>query len=55
MSPLGIRVDLDRKRRVQAEAESLADPFIDREGYLVFIDRAELRFQEQLADQQGGG
>lgn len=46
--------DLDRKRRAQAEAGNPADPFIDREGYLAFIERAELRFRERLADQQGG-
>lgn len=44
---------LNRKRRAQAAAESPADPFIDREGYRAFIDRAERSFREQLAEQQG--
>lgn len=36
----------------RADAQNPADPFIDRAGYLSFIDRAEERFREALADQQ---
>lgn len=45
---------LNRKRRARADAGNPADPFIDREGYRSFIDRAERRFREVLAKQQGG-
>jgi hypothetical protein len=31
------------------------DPFIDREGYLAYIDSAEARFRKLLADRQHGG
>ncbi len=41
-----------RKRRESADAENPVEPFIDRAGYLSFIDRAEARFREVLADQQ---
>lgn len=41
--------DLARKRRERAAAVDSADPFIDRAGYLGFIDRAEARFREALA------
>lgn len=44
--------DMNRKRRERAEAKDPADPFIDRAGYLSFIDRAEARFREVLAKQQ---
>jgi len=44
--------DMNRKRRERADAENPADPFIDRAGYLSFIDRAEGRFREALAKQQ---
>jgi len=40
------------KRRERADAEDPAEPFIDRDGYLSFIDRAEERFRKELADQQ---
>ena len=43
---------MNRKRRERADAENSADPFIDRAGYLSFIDRAEASFREVLADQQ---
>ena len=43
---------LDRKLRERADAKDPAEPFIDRDGYLSFIDRAEARFREELADQQ---
>ena len=41
-----------RKLLERADAEDPAEPFIDRDGYLSFIDRAEERFREVLADQQ---
>jgi len=44
--------DMNRKRRERADAENPVDPFIDRAGYLSFIDRAEARFREALAKQQ---
>ena len=34
-------------------AKDPAAPFIDRAGYLGFIDRAEKKFREALADEQG--
>ena len=40
-----------RKLRERAGATNPADPFIDRAGYLSFIDRAEARFREALAKQ----
>jgi metallo-beta-lactamase class B len=43
---------MKQKLLKRADAENPADPFIDREGYLSFIDRAEARFREVLADQQ---
>ena len=45
--------DMQRKLRERAEAEDPVAPFIDREGYLRFIDDAERRFRETLAKQQG--
>lgn len=45
--------DLNRKRRERAAADAPADPFIDPEGYRSYIDRAEQRFSEVLAEQQG--
>ena len=44
--------DMDRKRGERAKAKDPVEPFIDRDGYLRFIDRAEERFREALADQQ---
>lgn len=44
--------DMKRKLRERAGADHPADPFIDRAGYLSFIDRAEQGFRETLADQQ---
>ena len=44
--------DKARKRREQATARDSADPFIDRAGYLRYIDRAEQQFRNELADQQ---
>ena len=43
---------MKRKLRERADAEDPAVPFIDREGYFSFIDRAEENFCEVLADQQ---
>ncbi len=45
---------MQRKRGQVATAESPVDPFIDRDGYLGFIERAEARFREALVKQQGG-
>ena len=44
--------DLDRKRRARGTAGDSVAPFLDRDGYLAFIDRAEKAFREELADQQ---
>jgi len=44
--------ELNRKRRERATAQDPADPFIDRAGYLRYIDRSEKRFREALAKQQ---
>jgi metallo-beta-lactamase class B len=44
--------DLERKRGERGSASDSTDPFIDRAGYLRFIDRAEQRFRTELADQQ---
>ena len=46
--------DMRRKLRARADAEDPVEPFIDREGYLRFIDDAERRFRELLAEQQAG-
>ena len=43
---------MQRKLGERADAKSPVDPFIDRAGYLGFIDRAEERFRKALADQQ---
>jgi len=43
---------MPRKLGERADARSPVDPFIDRGGYLGFIDRAEERFRKALADQQ---
>ncbi|MEO5814626.1 MAG: subclass B3 metallo-beta-lactamase [Gemmatimonadaceae bacterium] len=47
--------DINRKHRARAEARDLAEPFIDRAGYLRFIDHGEKRFREVLAEQQSDG
>ena len=44
--------DMDRKLRERASAKDPADPFIDRQGYLAYVDWAEGRFRTALADQQ---
>ena len=38
----------------ETDAGDPADPFIDRDGYLRYIDYAERRFRERLAEQQPG-
>ena len=45
--------DLQRKLRESAESEDPAAPFIDRKGYLGFIDLEERQFRKALAEQQG--
>jgi len=44
--------DLDRKRAERANGKDPAEPFIDREGYLRYIDRAEENIRKLLADQR---
>lgn len=48
----GEMFSMRRKLGERAAAKHPADPFIDRVGYLRFIDRAEARFREVLAKQQ---
>ncbi len=43
---------MERKLLERSDAGNPAEPFIDRAGYLSFIDRAEERFREALANQQ---
>ncbi len=40
------------KRAAAAKAANPVDPFIDREGYLKYIDNAEAAFKKRLAEQQ---
>ena len=42
--------DMERKRAAAANLHDPAVPFIDRAGYLEYIDWAETRFRSQLAD-----
>ena len=44
--------DLARKRRERATAKNPVDPFIDRAGYLRYIDRSEKRFRADLAKEK---
>lgn len=44
--------DMHRKLRQRSDAGGAVDPFIDRPGYLEYIDEAERRFRKALADQQ---
>src|SRR5688572_13677149 len=44
--------DMEQKLRERGSAGDPADPFIDRDGYLRYIDHAEKRFRELLAEQQ---
>ncbi len=45
--------DMNRKRAGRARAKDPVDPFVDRAGYLRYIDRSEARFRAVLAKQQG--
>lgn len=42
--------ELPRKRSESLDAGGAVDPFLDREGYLAYLDRAERRFREALPD-----
>ena len=44
--------DMDQKRRERSRAKDPADLFIDRDGYLRYVDGAEERFRKVLADQR---
>ena len=44
-----------RKFQQRAMAKNPADPFIDRAGYLAYIDSAETRFKRELARQEREG
>jgi hypothetical protein len=48
LGPHGSFFDMERKRRAGAGASDPADPFIDREGYLRYIDEAEQKFRDRL-------
>ena len=41
------------KVRERTDVEDPVEPFIDPEGYLAYIDRAEERFRRVLAEQGG--
>jgi metallo-beta-lactamase class B len=45
---------LHRKRQALTTAADSSNPFIDRTGYLAYIDRSEQRFREQLMKQEDG-
>ena len=45
--------DLEGKLRERDAAANPADAFVDRAGYLRFIDEAEAKFRAALAEQQG--
>ena len=45
--------DMNRKLRERDGASDPVAPFIDRKGYLEYIDWAEERFRRELAEQQG--
>ena len=44
--------DLERKRRESVNAKDPAEPFVDRAGYLEYIDAMEKRFRNELAKEQ---
>lgn len=44
--------DLGRKRRERTTARDPVQPFIDRDGYLEFINDADQRFRKELANQE---
>lgn len=54
LGPHAAFFDLARKRREQATANDSAAPFIDRNGYVEYIDYAEKRFRTELERQRGG-
>ena len=43
---------LESKRQRQLQGRVSPNPFIDPEGYVAFLDRAEERFRMRLAEQQ---
>ncbi len=43
---------MKQKRLQSRESDDPVQPFIDRDGYRAYIDRAELRFRKALAEQQ---
>lgn len=45
--------DLQRKRRARATTVDSVAPFIDPDGYVRYVDRAERRFRDLLAKQTG--
>jgi metallo-beta-lactamase class B len=52
LGPHGTFFEMERKRRERANAKDPAQPFIDRAGYLDYINWAERKFREKLADDQ---
>ena len=52
LGPHGSFFELNRKRRARATAKDPVDPFIDREGYLRYIDDAEKAFRKKVAEQR---
>ena len=44
--------DLGRKRRESATAKDPTAPFVDRSGYLEYIDAMEKRFRNELAKEE---
>ena len=44
--------DMDRKLRERGSGNAATNPFIDRQGYLAYIDSAEARFRRALSEQQ---
>lgn len=50
LAPHGNFFALARKRRAQLEADDPVAPFIDRAGYLDYIDRAEKRYRAALEE-----
>ncbi len=52
ISPDANEFGMWRKLRERATANDPAEPFIDRDGYLSYIDHWEERFRELLASQQ---
>ena len=44
--------DMDRKLQDRKSAKDAVDPFVDRAGYLSYLDRTERQFREKLAKDQ---